>query len=163
MKRIILLACLAIATLGGCAEPAAVVQLVSTADDALGAVAEADTHIQQALLKQVDDQMVALDAAFLADMERLAADQGGLSIDDVRAGKSLYDSKRTALETSRRDLRESFRKRSASLAAARQMLDYARDLVIRNRAGWYDVEQYLQFLARSQQQLQPSSSGGNQP
>ena len=161
MKRTIPFACLAVLALSGCAEPAAVVQLVSTADESLGAVAEANTHIEQALLKQVDDQVSALDASFLADMERLAASEGKLTIDDVRAGKNLYDSKRTALEISRRNLRESFRRRTASLAAARQMLDYARDLVNRNRTGWYDVEQYLKFLTQSQQQPQPSASEGD--
>jgi hypothetical protein len=111
----------------------------------------------------MDEQAVSLDEAFLADMDRLEIEQGGLSIEDVASAKNFYDQKRSALNESRRNLRELFRRRAASLQAAREMLDYARNLTIRNRAVSQDVEHYLQFLVRSRQQFQSSSSGGNQP
>lgn len=151
MKTIPLLLCLAAACLGGCAEPAAVVDLVGAADQALGAVSDADGQIEKAMLAQIDGQATRLDEAFMSDMEARAGEQGCLSIDDVRDGKSLYDSKRSALDASRRDLQEAFRRRAASLEAARQLLRYANDLVVRNRASWDDARQYMQFVIQSQQ------------
>jgi outer membrane murein-binding lipoprotein Lpp len=163
MKTLFASAVLAVCCLSGCAEPAAVAKLVSAAEEALVTVAQADAHVEEAMLRQMDEQAVSLDEAFLADMDRLEIEQGGLSIEDVASAKNFYDQKRSALNESRRNLRELFRRRAASLQAAREMLDYARNLTIRNRAVSQDVEHYLQFLVRSRQQFQSSSSGGNQP
>lgn len=135
--------------LAGCAEPGAVVHLVGGADQALVAVTDSDQDLRKAMLTQVDGQITALDAAFLSDMERLAAETGAVGIDDVRQGKALYDTKRTALEQSRRNLQEAFDRRGRNLQAARQLLRYAQDLVIRNRAGWSDARQYVEAMLQS--------------
>ena len=146
----------------GCAEPIAVVRLVDSADHALVNVQQADNELEKAILHQVEQQFIALDEAFLSDMQALAGDQGELNIDDIKTGKRFYDSQRSKLEQSRRDLQESFRRRASSLEAARQLLRYAHDLVIRNRSAWYDAEKYMQFITESRQnQLFPTE--GDQP
>jgi hypothetical protein len=135
--------------LAGCAEPGAVVQLVGGVDQALVALADSDQDLRKAMLTQVDGQITALDAAFLSDMERLAAESGAVGIEALRQGKGLYDTKRTALEQSRQNLQEVFARRGRNLQAARQLLRYAQDLVIRNRAGWSDARQYVEAMVQS--------------
>ncbi len=150
MKTLALLAFAVVAVLPGCAEPAAVMQLVGGADQALAVVSESDKELEKAVLAQIDGQMAALDDAYLADIERLAEQHGALGFADVTSAKALYDQKWSALYQSRMNLQEVFSRRSRNLLAARQLLLYAQDLVTRNRAAWYDARQYLQFVLQSQ-------------
>jgi len=149
MKRATLMLALAGGLIGGCAEPAAVVRLLGAADGALVAVDEAHEEIERGVLQHVDDQTSALDEAFVADMKVRADAEGRVALDDVLGGKALYDAQRAALADSRRALAESFARRRRSLRGARTLVGYARDLVIRNRAAWYDAEQYLDYVLES--------------
>ena len=139
----------ALALTVGCSEPAAVHQLLSTADAALASVSKADAEVQQALLTQIDGQLTTLDQALVSDLTGLADEEGLVDVAEVEAALRLYTAKRNSLQTSRQDLLSVLRKRSATLDAARQLMDHAQDLIIRNRSAWYDTQKYLEFIAGS--------------
>jgi hypothetical protein len=141
-------------TTAGCAEPAAVDQLLRVADEALQEVAAADAQFEEAALAQLDQQAATLDEAFVSDMKRLADQEGWIFLEDVLAGKELYNAKRAALDQSRKDLREAFAKTRRNMYVARDLIQYAADLVVRNRAVWYDVSQYVEYIAKSRRTLE---------
>ena len=138
---------------GGCAEPAAVVQLLGASEEALAVVREGDVQLELALLAQTEQYLVKLDEAFASDMNGLADEQDRIALKDVLDGKSLYDDKRAALERSRANLIESFRTRRTNIQAARTLVRYAKDLVVRNRAAWRDTRRYIRYIAASTKTL----------
>ena len=134
---------------GGCAEPAAVVQLLEASEEALALVREGDVQLERALLAHTEQYLLELDEAFASDMNGLADEQDRIARKDVLDGKELYDGKRAALQRSREDLMESFRKRRTNMQAARTLVGYAKDLVVRNRAAWRDARRYVRHIASS--------------
>ena len=165
MRELLIIAAFLVAGLGlaGCAEPGAVVGLINTANQALASVEEADAVLQNALLAQLEEDLAELNKAFLSDMRGLAGGEGRVTLEDVEAGMRLYNSKRSAIEDSRRNLKEAFSRKSRSLGAARQLLRYAEDLVIRNRAAWHDAQQYVQFFLETQGDTRWRKTSGTQP
>ena len=143
--------------LEGCAEPAAVSDLLLAADASLQAVADANAEIERAATGHLEQEVASLDSAFMSDLEQIGLREQSLDVATVRDAKEFYDARRAGLDASREQLQEAFDRRRRSLEAARMLIAYARQLAAANRTTWQDVQNYIEYVTAASKPSQSPS------
>ena len=88
------------------------------------------------------EQKKQLDAAFLADMKRLATPEGTVKFSDLEAGKGVYDKMYAELDETAENIRRACEAQMRTLAAVSELISKARELVeaqerFGQEASWY--------------------------
>ena len=152
------LAAFALSFVDGCAAPSATLELVTVARRAITDAKSVQASQHDELLRQMESQQAALDAAFDADVTAAAAgalkDASGqpvpLSADWVISARKGYALARDALAHQMRSAEAAHRVNQDNLAAADEALDLAGQLIV---AQWNVTERIKTQLIAAQRRL----------
>jgi anti-sigma factor RsiW len=154
----ILAAFFSLAVLGGCSAPPATLELLTVARHALVEAKQTQAAQHEELLKQIEAQQAAMDAAFDADVTLAAA--GGLKDSDgqpvpfnpqwVISARRGYTAARDVLAQQVRQAEAAHAVHQDNLAAADEALEMASQLVVQQ---WNIAERLKTHLMTVQRRL----------
>ncbi|MBS3734472.1 MAG: hypothetical protein KGY99_06045 [Phycisphaerae bacterium] len=154
---LLLAAACAVAPLTGCGAPPATTELLAVARQGLAGAQQAESDHHAAALERIAARRAALDAAFDADVARVASgeltDAAGapvaLTAEWVISARKGYAAARDALAEQARAAEQAHATRADNLAAADEALAMAQELIVRQWALRDRVQKTVLTLYRS--------------